>query len=391
MTVVVHGEVQEKHPVVGHLREQRAKRLIIPYIALIAEHPSLHHPGGTGISAAYRLIHLVAVRGKQLIALFGTLFRKGYIHFIETVYDIVVALSEFLLPLAYEFGSYAAEQFFLRRNHPIAERSAPMGLDKIEVRINPLHSLRNESGEAGTYRFHAQRAHAVEYLVGQGYLAPVPVGVQRAVNAAYIAHAHPGKVSGPDEVTVDFIIGKTELLQYPRKNRLITHKSQGHVETMKSHPVYFLFPAVPGPVGHGIAVSHHIEHIVVVEWRHCFFFCRRYILRRKVQIASRPATDAATVTLHEIIEAAAQSHRTGGCDRKRAVIGHTVTEIAFPFQIALAGVKHKIDRQAFLSRNTLYNSESGLLPMIRSRHTAICRHKQKTECKKQYFIHGGYR
>lgn len=42
--VIVNGKVEKQHFVIGYFADQGLKRRIVPYVALITKHPSLHNP-----------------------------------------------------------------------------------------------------------------------------------------------------------------------------------------------------------------------------------------------------------------------------------------------------------------------------------------------------------
>ena len=48
--VVVDSQVEQQHLVVGHAAHKGLQRGAVPDVALIAEHPALHHPHGVAVA-----------------------------------------------------------------------------------------------------------------------------------------------------------------------------------------------------------------------------------------------------------------------------------------------------------------------------------------------------
>ena len=159
--VIVHRQIKQQHFVVGHTRHKSAERLIVPDVSLITEHPALHHPNSIFVGLLDGAIHFFTIRCRHLVTGGIALLRERNLHLIETVDKIIATLAKLFFPLPHKGLRDFCKQRFRWRNHPIVERASPMCLRYVQVRINSLKSLWNESWKSRTDGFHAQRTHAV--------------------------------------------------------------------------------------------------------------------------------------------------------------------------------------------------------------------------------------
>ena len=112
------------------------------------------------------------------------------------------------------------------------------------------------------------------------------------------------------KIIIDFFICQSKLLPYSGRNSFISYQCQRHINTMKSHPVYFFLPTFPIPIRSRISKSTHI-HIVMVRNNRGHFplsLIRPFI--RQFTTSSIPTKNTPAVFLYELIKATAQRHIT---------------------------------------------------------------------------------
>ena len=193
-------------------------------------------------------------------------------------------------------------------NHPVVESAAPRHGVEAQVGVDALDFFGHETGKRRAYWVHAQAAHALEYFVLKGNLVGVPFFRQRTVDVADVAHAHPRQVRRTHEVTSDFVVGEPEAFPHACSDCLVSHQRQRHVDAVQCHPIDFLFPSLPVPIGSGVAIGYHVEIVVMLNGRHHrsrgSFGKRR---RSRIAIAA-PTVDAQMVAAHKIVDAAAQCY-----------------------------------------------------------------------------------
>ena len=80
----------------------------------------------------------------------------------------------------------------------------------------------------------------------------------------------PGKVCRGSEKLTDFFFVQSHTQPYPFRNGFAGHGSQGHIYTIKSHPVNFLFPTLPVPVRSSVAECTNIKEIAQLIRGHLF-------------------------------------------------------------------------------------------------------------------------
>ena len=114
MPVVINGQVQKQHLIIGNPGHKSTQSLVVPDMTLVAEHPALHNPYGIGVSGFYRVVYFLAVFGHKIRAFLRAFRRERYFHFVEAVGDVVVVFAEFLFPFLDEHPAYCAEKRRIR-------------------------------------------------------------------------------------------------------------------------------------------------------------------------------------------------------------------------------------------------------------------------------------
>lgn len=142
----------------------------------------------------------------------------------------------------------------------------------------------------------------------------MPFQWQRSVDTAYVTHSHPREMCRTYKVIGNLPVGQSEFLPHTGRNSFICHQCQRHVNAVQGHPVNFLFPAFPVPVGHGVTESHHIEIIMMFERRYDdpFFHIRQFF--RQFQTVSTPRGNTRPLRLHIFVETATSSNAATGID-----------------------------------------------------------------------------
>ena len=125
MLVVINCQIQKKHFVIWYCRKQCRKGLVVPNITLVTKHPALHNPSSIRVGRLDCVIQIFSIRRYHLIASRVVFWREWYLHFIETVSQIVLTFSKFFFPLLNEHFTYFGEKFILRRQHITVEIICP--------------------------------------------------------------------------------------------------------------------------------------------------------------------------------------------------------------------------------------------------------------------------
>ena len=146
-----------------------------------------------------------------------------------------------------------------------------------------------------------------------------------------VSHPLPGKMGRPRVKFFYFFFRQPQLLPDPDGDPLRGNQSQGHVDAVQSHPVYFLFPAFPGPVGHRVSIGDHIEIIVVAERRNDA--ARRGVrqLCRPANVLVFPGYHSQTVRFQKIIESPAKGCAAASPDRQHSSGGFRLENIISVF------------------------------------------------------------
>ena len=307
--VVIRRQVQKEHLIVRNLAEQSLQSICVPDIALVSEHPSLHDPYRIRVGGGNGAVNLFPEGAEHIVAGFGASFVFGKFHFIEGVRKKIGVFPEFLLPFLHVQASYFKEKGLFRRKKMgvvFLRPASPPQPVKLRFRIKAEDSPGNETGKSGTNGGHAQGFHPVQDAVLQGDLFFVPAGGQGAVMIDDVPHPLPGKVCRSRIKFFYFFLRQSQLFPYPDGDSLRGNQAQRHIYAVQSHPIYFFFPAFPGPVRHRIAIGDHIEVIVVAKRGNDA--ARRGIrqLRRPADIFIIPGNHSQTVCLQKIIESPAE-------------------------------------------------------------------------------------
>ena len=332
--VVIRRQVQKEHLIVRNLAEQSLQSICVPDIALVSEHPSLHDPYRIRVGGGNGAVDLFPEGAEHIVAGFDASFVFGKFHFIEGVRKKIGVFSEFLLPFLHVQASYFKEKGLFRRKKMgvvFLRPASPPQPVKLRFRIKAEDSPGNETGKSGTNGGHAQGFHPVQDAVLQGDLFLVPAGGQGAVMIDDVSHPLPGKMGRPRVKFFYFFFRQPQLLPDPDGDPLRGNQSQGHVDAVQSHPVYFLFPAFPGPVGHRVSIGDHIEIIVVAERRNDA--ARRGVrqLCRPANVLVFPGYHSQTVRFQKIIESPAKGCAAASPDRQHSSGGFRLENIISVF------------------------------------------------------------
>ena len=90
---------------------------LVPYSAVMPEHPALHYPYCIGVRLFHGLIDRPAVCLKGLLPFLAAFRPERDVHFIEAVDKVVFSFTEFLFPLLYVFGADDRKKAVKRRKH----------------------------------------------------------------------------------------------------------------------------------------------------------------------------------------------------------------------------------------------------------------------------------
>ena len=93
-------------------------------MALIAEHPTLHHPYGIRIARFDGTVYLITIIRQQTVTLFRTLRWKRDFHFVEAVHNVIIVLAELFLPFFDKHLPYTGKKRILRGEHPVMKSTA---------------------------------------------------------------------------------------------------------------------------------------------------------------------------------------------------------------------------------------------------------------------------
>jgi hypothetical protein len=178
-----------------------------------------------------------------------------------------------------------------------------MGFDELDVRIQAFDSRRDKSGKTGADRSHTQGAHAFKDLMLKGDLILMPFFRQRPVDTADVSHAHPGKMGRTDKIFGNFLVAQPQFFEHPGGDGFVGDESQWHIDTVQGHPVDFLFPPGPVPIGHGITVGDDIEIVVVFYRRNHFgFFAGEFRQDGEFESFARPTGNAGSLGFDVVVE-----------------------------------------------------------------------------------------
>lgn len=172
----------------------------------------------------------------------------------------------------------------------------------------------------------------------------MPMVAQRTVEAVTgeVTHTHPGKMGRAYLPSVQFGVGGTvQSLEHIAVDGFGADKHKGHVDAVKSHPSDFLVPTVLVPIGHGVAVSHDIE-VLMVAIRRGYRLGGCGGAGRSLEAVGAPGTDTCSVALGEVIEATAGGHAVRRCNVERRTaqrIGELV--LAIVLEVRINGDVHR--------------------------------------------------
>ena len=386
--IEIDAKIKQKHLVVRNLREKSLDAFRIPDMSLVSEHPSLKYPCCLRIGTRDGIVKMLSVRGDLVETLLSTLFGKRHLHLVETVGQIVLTLAELLLPLCYIFLCNQLELLSLRADElGNIERSVlPSRVYEFQVRIDPLYSLRNKTGEGIVDRCHSQFIHTVYELVLK-FDGLVVVGLRKvSVKFCHISHTEPREMGRSSHKFSDLLFGKAEFSPHPCINRFASDRRKRHVDAMKCHPVEFLFPSLEFPVRRSVAHCTHI-HILSVDERRDYGL--EFLVRKttwKVDIVDCPCHHSVMVCLYIVIKATAGSHCRTGLYGKSAAFD--LCRIVFGRVVQRTG--HLDDDITRVITQRPLQDPPGSLLRFREILLAACRQSQHCGSKKQnfkYFSH----
>ena len=318
--VEIHREVEDHHSSVGCAFQQGPDALRVPAVALVAEHPSLHHPHGVGVGLGERTVDGFAIVAERRGAFGRSLGAERHVHLVEAVDEVVFALAELLLPGADESRADLRKERIEGREHPVFE-AAPFGFGERRLRVDALHGRGNEACEPLVNRGHAEGLHAVDDAVLEGDLRLVPLGGRCAVEPAHVAHSHPRQVGGAGEEHADLLVGEPHPAPYAGEDGLAGDRCQRHVEAVEGHPVDLALPFVPAPERRGVAEGADVHVEPPFEGRRDLPpRCVGEALR-EVEAAARPCADAVAVRRNVVVETPAEGHGAAALDAEASLAG----------------------------------------------------------------------
>ena len=262
--ITLAPQIQDKHPVVRHGREQCLDLPVSPKFPFMVEQPPLHHPYCLRVNFLHCMIDLAAYLGK----IQGIICRRHVL--IECVRSVIMVCPIELCLLFKEHLPYLCKQVFLRVEDTHFREIDPAGLPDFRIRKPRLECRRDMTCERREHRSHSETP-----LGSKNPFLKILVHVHETLGqwtfpTVQIPHPEPVEICRSAEEIFEFLISESQPAVHSLPHRILSGDSQWHIDSVHCHEIDFPLPSVEIPPAHGVVEGAVIEIVPVSVRRSAF-------------------------------------------------------------------------------------------------------------------------